>query len=242
MIASAKILVVDDDPRICRLLTRYLGQEGYGVSTASNGEGMRQRVAAEQPDLVILDLVLPGEDGLTLAQELRSQSDMAIVMLTGKSDIVDKVVGLELGADDYVTKPFDERELLARVRSVLRRRAFENHQRSQVTGSQGSIARFDGWQLDLKAHKLTSPTGDNIHLTSHEFQLLTALITRCNRALRRDEIFDLVAGRNWSPYDRSIDVLMGKLRRKIEDDPKNPTLIQTIRGVGYMFSARVDWA
>jgi DNA-binding response OmpR family regulator len=234
---SARILIVDDDPRIYRLLAHYLGREGYSVRTASNGVEMRRLLTTEQPDLIILDLMLPGENGLTLAQEIRAQSDVAIIMLTGKMDTVDKVVGLELGADDYVTKPFEERELLARIRSVLRRTS-----RSDISnsGSQGSIARFAGWQLDLTAYTLTSPTGEKVHLTSHEFRLLAALVTRYNRVLTRDEILELVAGRDRTPYDRSIDVLVGKLRGKIEDDPKHPCFIQTIRGVGYTFSAHVD--
>ncbi len=239
MSASGKVLVVDDDPRVCRLLARYLGREGYAVSTTTNGEETHRLVATEQPDLVILDLVMPGKDGLILARELRSQSDVAIIMLTGKSKTVDKVVGLELGADDYVTKPFDERELLARVRSVLRRR--ETQRQAAAASVKSSIARFNGWQLDLTAHRLTSPAGKDVHLTSHEFKLLSAFVTRRNRALSRDEILHLIGGRDWSPYDRSIDVLMGKLRKKIEEDAKHPNAIQTIRGVGYMFTANVEW-
>ena len=240
MSASGTVLVVDDDPRVCRLLARYLGQEGYAVTTTTNGEELDRLVATEQPDLVILDLVMPGKNGFTLARELRSQSDVAIIMLTGKTETVDKVVGLELGADDYVTKPFDERELLARVRSVLRRRAAQTS--AGASSHQGSVARFNGWQLDLTAHQLTSPAGNDVHLTSHEFKLLSAFVTRRNRALSRDEILRLVGGRHWSPYDRSIDVLLGKLRKKIEEDAKNPKIIQTIRGVGYMFTANVEWA
>ena len=237
MNTSDKILIVDDDPRVCRLLSRYLDREGYTIRTACDGQEMRRLVDTEPPDLIILDVMLPGDDGLSLARELRSKSDVGIIMLTGKSDIVDKVVGLELGADDYVTKPFEERELLARVRSVLRR-----GNRKVVSSSADtkySIARFAGWQLDLTAYTLTSPAGTNVYLTSHEFQLLSALVTRCERVLHREELLNLLADRDWSPYDRSIDVLVGKLRAKIEDDPKNPSLIQTIRGVGYKFIARV---
>ncbi len=239
MSAPAKVLVVDDDARVCRLLARYLGREGYAVSTTGDGEEMHRLVTAEKPDLVILDLVMPGKDGLTLTRELRSQSDVPIIMLTGKTDTVDKVVGLELGADDYVTKPFDERELLARVRSVLRRRSTPGN--APAASDKGPVARFNGWALDLTAHRLTSPAGDDVHLTSHEFQLLSGLVTRRNRALSRDEMLHLVGGRDWSPYDRSIDVLLGKLRKKIEEDAKHPHIIKTIRGVGYMFSAKVDW-
>ncbi len=237
VIASARILIVDDDPRVCRLLARYLDREGYSVHIASNGMEMRRLLTTEQPDLIILDLMLPGENGLTLAQEIRAQSDVAIIMLTGKMDTIDKVVGLEVGADDYITKPFEERELLARIRSVLRR---TSQSTIFTSSSQGSIACFAGWQLDLTAYTLTSPVGEKVHLTSHEFRLLAALVTRHNRVLTRDEILELVAGRDHTPYDRSIDVLVGKLRGKIEDDPKHPSFIQTIRGIGYKFSARVD--
>jgi DNA-binding response OmpR family regulator len=237
MTTSARILVVDDDPRIHRLLARYLGREGYSVRTASSGVEMRRLLATEQPDLIILDLRLPGENGLTLAQELRAQSDVAIIILTGKMDTIDKVVGLEMGADDYVTKPFEERELLARIRTVLRRTSCCDISTSSL---QGSIARFAGWQLDLTAYTLTSPIGEQVHLTSHEFQLLAALVTRHNRVLTRDEILELVAGRDRTPYDRSVDVLVGKLRGKIGDNPKHPCFIQTIRGVGYRFSAHVE--
>ena len=238
MVTSARILIVDDDPRICRLLTRYLGQEGYSVRAAFNGNEMRQLVAAEQPDLVILDWILPDEDGLTLARELRSQSDVAIIMLTGKTETVDRVVGLELGADDYVTKPFEERELRARIRTVLRR---TSQNKPPDSSTKGSVAHFAGWQFDLAAYTLTSPAGERIHLTSHEFQLLSALVTQCNRVLTRSKILELVAGRDWSPYDRSIDVLVGKLRGKIEDNPRQPNFIQTVRGIGYKFSARVEF-
>ena len=238
VVASARILVMDDDLRVCRILARYLTREGYDVRTASNGMEMRRLLATEQPDLIILDLILPGEDGLTLARELRSQSDVAIIMLTGKTGTVDKVVGLELGADDYVTKPFDERELLARIRNVLRR---SNRNAVPTASSERSIARFAGWQLDLTAHTLTSPVADKVYLTSHEFRLLAAFVTRYNRVLTRDEILKLISDRDWTPYDRSIDVLVGKLRGKIEDDPKHPSLIQTIRGIGYKFSVRVDF-
>ena len=234
----SKILVVDDDPRICRAVTRFLAREGYAVLEANDGSEMRQRLAAEPVDLVILDLMLPGEDGLTLARELRSRSETAIIMLTAKTDTVDKVVGLELGADDYMTKPFDQRELLARVRTVLRR---ARQPSNAVANARTSTARFDGWKLDLVAHELLSPTGEPVHLTSNQFQLLASLVTRPNRVLIRGEILDSITGRDWTPMDRSIDVLVGKLRRKIEGDPRTPTLIKTIRGVGYKFTANVDF-
>lgn len=236
--AAARILIVDDDERLRRVLSRYLAREGYSVREAADGDEMRSRLAGERPDLVILDLMLPDEDGLSLARELRAQSSIAIIMLTGKTDIIDRIVGLELGADDYITKPFDERELLARVRTVLRRTAkgIGNEQNAA-----GTSARFAGWQLDFVAHELTSPDGEQVHLTSSQFQLLASLVARPNRVMSREEILGLVSGRDWSPMDRSIDVLIGKLRKKIEPDPKSPTLIKTIRGIGYKFTAHVDF-
>lgn len=234
----AKVLLVDDDDRICRLLAQFLGRSGYAVRTASSGEEMRRLLMAEPADLVMLDLMLAGEDGLELARELRSQSDVAIIMLTGKTDVFDKVIGLEIGADDYITKPFDNRELLARVHSVLRRN-FRN-KTSASSAKQPSVVRFAGWTLDLPAYELTSPSGEKVTLTSNEFQLLSALVRQHDRVLSREEILDLVAGRDWSPVDRSVDVLVGKLRKKIEADPTNPVLIKTVRGVGYKFTGKVD--
>ncbi len=232
------ILVVDDDPRLCRLVSRQLTREGYSVRTASGGEEMRRLISEALPDLVILDLMLPGEDGFSLARELRAQSSVGIVMLTGKTDTVDKIVGLEVGADDYVTKPFDERELLARVRSVLRRVSDDAREHT----ADANIACFEGWSLDLNAYELVSPDGDLVHLTSHEFQLLEALVRHGHRVLTRDAILELLSGRDWTPEDRSVDVLVGKLRRKLEADPHAPRLIKTVRGVGYLLTATVSFA
>ena len=237
MTTAASILIVDDDVRLCRVLARYFVREGYTVRTASSGREMREKLAVQTPSLIVLDLMLPDEDGFSLARELRATSDIAIVILTGKSNTVDKVVGLELGADDYVTKPFDERELLARVHSVLRR-AGAAGDGSRRTG--GSRACFAGWTLDLDAYELTSPVGEPVRLTYHEFQLLAAFVQHPGRVLTREAILDLVAGRDWSPDDRSVDVLVGRLRRKIENDPRNPRLIETVRGVGYKLVARVE--
>lgn len=236
--AQQKILLVDDDPRICNLLCRYLRQEGFQTISANNGAEMWELFKQESPDLIILDLKLPDEDGLTLARKLRSESDIGIIMLTGKADPVDRIVGLELGADDYITKPFDERELLARVRSLLRRTS-SNGQKDKLDYTP-STAKFDGWELNLIEHTLYSPDGEAVHLTSYEFQLLEALVNRANRILSRDAILDLIAGREHHPQDRSIDVLVGKLRKKIEKDPKNPNFIKSIRGVGYKFTAKVE--
>ena len=237
MTTAASILIVDDDVRLCRVLARYFVREGYTVRTASSGREMREKLAVQAPSLIVLDLMLPDEDGFSLARELRATSDIAIVILTGKSNTVDKVVGLELGADDYVTKPFDERELLARVHSVLRRAGAAGDGSPSAGGSR---ACFAGWTLDLDSYELTSPVGEPVRLTSHEFQLLAAFVQHPGRVLTREAILDLVAGRDWSPDDRSVDVLVGRLRRKIENDPRNPRLIETVRGVGYKLVARVE--
>jgi DNA-binding response OmpR family regulator len=230
-----RILVVDDDVRIQRLLHRLLTAEGYVVDTASSGIGMRRALGEGRFDLIILDLRLSGgEDGLSLAQSLRATSDIPLIMLTGKGEPVDKVVGLEVGADDYVTKPFDRRELIARIRSVLRRAAATraSAQRPDETG----VFRFGGWTLELARHELTSEGGQRIELTTYEFLLLSALAQRAGQVLSRDRILDVIANRTWQPYDRSIDVLIGKLRRKLNDDPRSPRIIRTIRGIGYMLT------
>lgn len=234
--AAERILVVDDDPRFCRLLTRLLTAEGYLVQTAHNGHMMWRALREQSFDLVLLDLRLPGgEDGLTLARRLRAESDVSLIMLTGKSDAVDKVIGLELGADDYVTKPFDRRELVARIRSVLRRSA---GQLSAAAMSQAEtpVLRFSGWTLDLGQREVMAPDGKTVQLTFHEFELLAVLAQRSGRVISRDQLLELIANRHWQPFDRSIDVLVGKLRRKLNDDPRSPRLIKTVRGVGYLFS------
>ncbi len=232
-----KILVVDDDIGTCKRLTMFLGQAGYAVRTASTGEEMHRLLLVLPADLVILDQVLAGEDGLELARNLRSQSDIALIMLTAKTDVLDKVIGLEIGADDYMTKPFDNRELLARIHSVLRRISRRNN---TLPEKLQSVVHFAGWTLDLPAYQLISPLGEKIVLTSSEFHLLSVLVRQHNRVLSRQEILDLIAGRDWSPIDRSVDVLVSKLRKKIEADPTNPSLIKTIRGVGYKFTGKVE--
>jgi len=235
-IASERILVVDDDPRICRLLGRYLEREGYRVDSAAGGQTMWRALKSKTYNLVILDLRLPdGEDGLSLARKLRSQTDLSLIMLTGRSDCADKIVGLEIGADDYVTKPFDRRELLARIRSVLRRSTVRaSAQRARPPDE--AILEFAGWTLDMNRRELTGSDGTPVSLTSYEFELLAAMAQHPSRVLSRDQIMDLIAHRDWQPLDRSIDVLVGKLRRKLNDDPHNPHLIKTVRGVGYLFA------
>jgi DNA-binding response OmpR family regulator len=231
---SSRILLVDDDRRLCRFLAGFLGREGYATATVHDGRAMRRAIADAGFDLVILDLTFPaGEDGISLARGLRAQSGTPILVLSGKNDTVDKVVCLELGADDYVTKPFEPRELLARIRTILRRATLRPAPLA-ASGNEGTVA-FAGWRLDLVRRELAAPDGRAVRLTSREFDLLEALATRPGRILSREQILDLVANRHWTPFDRSIDVLIGKLRRKLGDEARDGQLIKTIRGVGYVF-------
>ena len=239
MSETKNILVVDDDPEILSMVSTYLTGEGYGVETAINGARMGEILEAHAIDLVILDLGLPGQDGLDLARSLRAKSDIGIIILTGRGEVVDRVVGLEIGADDYLTKPVSLRELLARVRSVMRRQAAAQAKRGSTTPNQ---ARFAGWSLDFNARKFTASDGTEVPLTTAEFRLLGALVAEAQQPIHRDRLLELVAEREWTPYDRSVDVLVGKLRQKIETDPKNPSLIRTERGVGYLLSADVDFS
>lgn len=234
------ILVVDDDERILSVLVRYLERDGnYKVSAATNGTEMHRCIKRDMPDLVILDLMLPGEDGLELAREIRSEPNhLGIIMLTGKGETIDRVVGLETGADDYIAKPFEKRELLARIRSVLRRLK----SRSAIPQTQTKrVAKFMNWSFDLNAFELISPAGEVVPLTSYEYKLLGVFVNSGNRVLKRDLILDLIAEREWNPDDRSIDVLVAKLRKKLEPDVQNPVLIKTLRGTGYRFTARVSF-
>jgi two-component system, OmpR family, response regulator len=238
----SRILVVDDDRRLCGFLTRFLSDEGYAISAAYDGQALLRAVADSIFDLIILDLAFPhGEDGITLARRLRAQYDTPLIMLSGKSATIDKVVCLELGADDYVTKPFEPRELLARIRTVLRRVAIRvEHDEADPASTRPGIINFRGWRLDLEQRELYSPETRPVKLTTREFELLAALARRPGRVLSRDQILDIVANRCWTPYDRSIDVLIGKLRRKIRDDARATRLIKTVRGVGYVFSPSGD--
>jgi len=236
---NGHILVVDDQQEIRDVVQEYLTGEGFRVSTAHDGAGMRRVLSQSAADLVILDLMLPGEDGLTLARALRSQSGIGIIILTGRGETVDRIIGLEMGADDYLPKPFHLRELLARVKSVLRR----VQSRTGVEGSPQparSHARFAGWSLDLSSRELTSPAGEEVRLTTGEFDLLAAFVSNANQVLSRDRLLDLARNREAGPFDRTIDVQVGRLRRKLEDDPQNPTLIKTVRGSGYIFTPAVD--
>lgn len=236
---SEHILVVEDDPTVRSFIEEYLGSQGYRMSGARDGTTMRHIFGKQDVDLVILDLMLPGEDGLELAREIRSESDVPIIMVTGRADTVDRVVGLEIGADDYIPKPFEARELLARVRSVLRRSQRSGGPKSEGRSTQ-SAAVFAGWRLDLGRRQLHGANGDEVKLTSAEFDLLAAFVNNPDKVLSRDRLLDLVYGREMFPFERSIDVLVMRLRGKIEDDRANPTLIKTVRGSGYVFTPEVQ--
>lgn len=226
---TAHILVVDDDPALCELLSDYLGESGYTVATVGDGKAMRRTLAHGMPDAIVLDLMLPGEDGLALARELRSQSEVPILMLSARGEEIDRVVGLEVGADDYLAKPFSPRELLARLRALLRRARFAPGQ------SPGSGFAFGPFVLDAAARRLLRD-GAEVRLTGAEFDLLRMFVERPNRVLTRDMLVDQLKGYDRDPFDRSIDIRVTRLRRKIEVDPTAPAYIRTVRGEGYLFN------
>ena len=234
------ILVVDDDAEIRELIREYFTEEGFRVSVASDGNAMRQALDRSQVDLVLLDVRLPGEDGLALAAELRRRGESGIIMLSRKTDLVDRVAGLEVGADDYVAKPFELRELLARVRSVLRRRPVDPvpAHYDEPSKKSGKLY-FADYELDQDKRSLLYRDARLVDLSSGEFDLLITFLEHPKRTLSRDQILDYVGGRAAAPFDRSIDVQVGRLRRKIEANPRRPKLIKTIRGAGYMLDAEV---
>jgi len=228
------VLVVDDDPQVGELLGSYLGTRGFRVATAASGTQMRERLQREPFDLVLLDLGLPGEDGLHLTGWLREHWHGAIIIVTGRGEAVDRVVGLELGADDYVAKPFDLREMLARVRAVLRRAPL------QTNGpGGGSVLCFAGFRLDTKARTLRRETGEDVPLTNGEYELLLAFVQAPHKVQSRDELLNATHGRDAGPYDKTIDVQVVRLRRKIERDAAQPDLIKAVRGAGYVWTADV---
>jgi len=230
------LLIVDDDKELCSLLSKFLSRHGYRVSVAHNGGEMASTLEASRVNLVILDLMLPGEDGLVLCRRLRATSTLPIIMLTAISDETDRIIGLEMGADDYLAKVPNPRELLARVRAVLRR-AGPPEARASV--DQKRILEFAGWRLDVTHRQLFSAKNALVPLRAGEFDLLLALAERPQRVLSRDQLLDLSRGRTANVFDRSIDVQISRLRRKIEPDPKEPTLIKTVRSGGYILAANV---
>ncbi|HRO34987.1 response regulator [Thauera sp.] len=236
--ATPHIMVVEDDPVSRALLVGYLEKEGYRVSESDNADDLLQRVEQERIALVLLDIRLPGKDGLTLTRELRAASRVGIILVTARDDEIDRIVGLELGADDYVTKPFNPRELLVRARNLLWRVA-------QCTGSETREAeqgcfRFEGWTLNPHKRQLVSPDGRIERLPQGEFKLLMALLSRAGQVLSRDQLMDAIHDREWTPNDRTVDVLVGRVRRKLDDNPADPRLILTAHGAGYLFAGELD--
>lgn len=229
------ILIVDDDAQIRQLLRDYLAGFGMAVEAVADGIAMHEALGTRSFDLIILDLMLPGEDGLTLCRNLRARSNIPILMLTARGEAMDRVVGLEIGADDYIVKPFEPRELVARINTILRRargdREADNEPRK---------ASFMGWNLNYMLRHLVSPDKLVIPLSNAEFRLLTVLIEHPNRVLSRDFLLDEARGRNMDMFDRSIDILISRVRQKLNDDPRTPTLIKTVRGEGYIFDAKVS--
>jgi two-component system OmpR family response regulator len=236
-VASAKLLVVDDDADVRRMLIEYLSAHDFEVDAAADGAEMRDRLSRSVPDVVLLDVGLPGEDGLSLARYLREHHRVGIIMVTAADGIVDRVVGLEIGADDYIAKPFDPRELRARLKSVLRRIKSD----APVAPASGRArVRIGACSLDLDSRQLFGPDGAGIAITAMEFDLLKAFVGNPNRVLSRDRLLTLTRNREWEPFDRSIDIRIARLRRKIEADPDNPLAIRTVRGAGYMFVPPVE--
>ena len=231
--ASARILVVDDDPELRSLLTGFLTSSGFVVASAGDGHEMRARIAEQPPDAIVLDLMLPGEDGLTLARELRRHSEVPILMLSARGEEVDRVVGLEVGADDYLAKPFSPRELLARLRALLRRA------RPAAPAPLPTLHRFGPYTLDLAGWRLARGDAE-VPLTTAEFELLRVFIEHPQRVLSRDDLISRLKGYERDAFDRSIDVRVTRLRRKIEPDPAQPSFIRTVRGEGYLFNPRGD--
>ncbi|MBK8174878.1 MAG: response regulator [Rhodospirillales bacterium] len=234
---EAHILVVDDDSQVRQLIARFLRESGYRASSARDGIEMRETLAAAKIDLIVLDLMLPGASGLDLCRELRAGSSVPIIMLTAKGEDTDRIVGLELGADDYLPKPFNPRELLARIRAVLRRAAAQPDA-DLVIG--GRLITFAGYTLDTQRRDVTSAGGVAIDLSGGEYDLLLAFIEHPNRILSRDQLLDLSRNRSAEPFDRSIDVQVSRLRRKLEAGETSPVLIKTVRGAGYIFVPTVS--
>jgi len=236
MNAQDHILVVDDDFEIRTLLHDYLQKNGYRVTAVGDGNGMWAAFDQAAPDLVVLDVMLPGDDGLTLCRNLRARSAVPVIMLTARGEETDRIVGLEMGADDYLPKPFNPRELLARIKSVMRRARTlpENLQPDEARA-----LRFAGWALEVATRNLLSPQGVVVALSGTEYKLLRCFLAHPNRVLNRDQLIDLMLSRDASPFDRSIDVQVSRLRHRLNEDAKDPAIIKTVRGEGYVFAAAV---
>jgi len=231
------LLVVDDDTEIRSLLRDYLERNGYRTTAVADGHHMRDALKHGHFDLVILDLMLPGEDGLTLCRDLRSHSNTPVIMLTARGEETDRIIGLEMGADDYIAKPFNPRELLARIKAVLRR---AHTMPGSTLPDTARRIRFTGWTLDVNERQLYSPQGVVVPLSSGEYRLLRVFLEHSNRVLSRDQLLDLSRGRVAAPFDRSIDVQVGRLRKRLQDTAAEPALIKTVRGEGYVLATTVE--
>ena len=236
--STNKILFIDDDQRICRLVKRYLEGNGYSVIFAHDAAQASDLLPDESIALILLDIMLPDKDGLSLAQEIRNASNTPIIFLTARAEIEDKVTGLQLGADDYITKPFEEKELIARIQSVLRRTQAPVVEANNVNRTQ---ANFAGWRLDLLNHTLHSPDDERVEITSTEYRLLLKLLNQSNNTVKREEILHILSDREWSPLDRSADMAISKLRKKIEKNPRKPEIIKTVRNIGYQLTTAVNF-
>jgi two-component system OmpR family response regulator len=232
--APTRLLLVDDEPSLREPLAEYLARQGFVVRQAEDAAKARSALLEETPDLVLLDIMMPGEDGLSLCRHLSEARNLPVIMLTAKGEAMDRIVGLEIGADDYVAKPFEPRELVARIRSVLRRSS-----KTSPSADEDAMYEFDGWRLDPLKRKLTDPQGTVVPVSSAEFRLLVAFLNHPRQVLDRDRLLDMVQGREAHLFDRAVDNQVSRLRRKMEDDSRDPKLIQTVWGGGYRFAADV---
>jgi two-component system OmpR family response regulator len=236
--ATETVLVVDDDAEIRALLSRYLGEQGYLVSAVSDGDAMWEALADMTPDIIVLDLMLPGSDGLSLCRDVRAKSDIPVIMLTARGDETDRIVGLELGADDYLPKPFSPRELLARMRTILRRA--RSTPGPKLPAGEPLHLRFAGWRLDTSERQLVSPRGIVVPLSGAEYRLLRVFLDHPQRVLSREQLMDLLHGREGDAFDRSIDVRVSRLRHRLGEDAREPGIIRTVRNEGYVLAASVS--
>ena len=232
--APTRILLVDDEPTLREPLAAYLARQGFAVDEAASAAEARGLLLNETPDLVLLDIMMPGEDGLSLCRHLIESKDLPVILLTAKGEAMDRIVGLEIGADDYVVKPFEPRELVARIKSVLRR-----SQRAGSSPEEDALYEFEGWRLDPVKRRLTDPEGALVSISAAEFRLLCAFLTNPRKVMDRDRLLDMVQGREAHLFDRAVDNQVSRLRRKIEADSREPRLIQTVRGGGYVLAADV---
>jgi len=230
------ILVVDDDPEICELLATHLERNGYRVTGARDGRQMWRELGRNQIDLVVLDVMLPGDDGLTLCRNLRAKSNIPILMLTARGEEMDRILGLEMGADDYLPKPFNPRELQARIKAILWRARELLTDKPDVDG----VLTFAGWSLDTTARHLIAPDGTLVSLSGGEYRLLRVFLDHPRRVLSRDQLMGLLEGRDWTPDERTIDIQISRLRKRLREDARDPQLIKTVRGEGYILSTKVE--